>query len=153
MDQNILEKAKEMFQKSADELGLTLVSVRYYNSKEDGNILEVLIDHDFSITMEEIEKYTELVNPLLDEIDDSEEAYVLDISSGGSEREIDFASLDKFIGKWLDVKLKKTGEVILMQLDQIEDGKAIFHHFIKGRKKKEILTSDEISSIRMGYKA
>ncbi len=153
MDQTLLEKAKEMFQKSADELGLTLVSVRYYVSKEEGPVLEVLIDRDFEITMDEIQSYTDKVNPLLDEIDDSEEGYLLDISSGGSQREIPFASLSKFISRWLDVKLKKSGEVITMQLDKLEDDKAYLHHFIKGRKKQEILTADDVDTIHIGYKA
>ena len=139
MDQNTLEKAKEMFQKAADELGLTLVSTRYYVSKEDGPVLEVLIDRDFEITM--------------DEIDTSEEGYVLDISSGGSQREIPFDSLERFLSRWLDVKLKKNGDVILMQLDKVENGKAFLHHFIKGRKKNEVLTEDDVDSIHMGYKA
>ena len=139
MDQNTLEKAKEMFQKAADELGLTLVSTRYYVSKEDGPVLEVLIDRDFEITM--------------DEIDTSEEGYVLDISSGGSQREIPFDSLERFLSRWLDIKLKKNGDVILMQLDKVENGKAYLHHFIKGRKKNEVLTEDDVDSIHMGYKA
>ena len=153
MDQNTLEKAKEMFQKAADELGLTLVSTRYYVSKEDGPVLEVLIDRDFEITMDEIEKFTDKVNPLLDESDTSEEGYVLDISSGGSQREIPFDSLERFLSRWLNVKLKKNGDVILMQLDKVENGKAFLHHFIKGRKKNEVLTEDDVDSIHMGYKA
>ncbi len=153
MDQVLLEKAKEMFQKSAEEMGLTLVSCRYYVSKEEGAVLEVLIDRDFEITMDEIQAYTDKVNPLLDEIDDSEEGYLLDISSGGSEREIPFSSLGKFVSRWLDVKMKKSGDVITMQLDKFEDDKAYLHHFIKGRKKNEVLSADDVDTIHIGYKA
>ncbi len=153
MDQNLLEKAKEMFQRCADEMGLTLVSCRYYVSQEEGAVLEVLIDRDFEITMDEIQAYTDKVNPLLDEMDDSEEGYMLDISSGGSLREIPFSSLEKFITRWLDVKMKKSGEVIAMQLDKVEEGKAYLHHFIKGRKKNEVLSIDDVDTIHIGYKA
>ncbi len=152
MDQNLLEKAKQMFQEVAADMGLVLVSVRFYTG-EDGPVLEVLIDKDFSITMEEIQAYTDRVNPLLDAMDDSEEGYVLDISSGGSERLIPFADLEKFLTRWLSVKVKESGETLLMQLDSYQDGKATFHHFLKGRKKKEVLTEDQVEMIHMGYKA
>ena len=153
MDQNTLEKAKIIFQKVADEMGLTLVSTRFYQSKEDGPVLEVLIDHDFQITMEEIQNFTDKVNPLIDEIDSSEEGYLLDISSGGSERVIPFQTLDKFIGQWLDVKLKKNGDVVSMMLDDVKDGKASFHYFQKGKKTKLVLNEDDVDTIHMGYKA
>ncbi len=152
MEQNLLEKAKQMFQEVANDMGLVLVSVRYYTG-EDGPVLEVLIDKDFSITMEEIQNYTDRVNPLLDAMDDSEEGYVLDISSGGRERLIPFADLGNFLTRWLSVKLRQSGETLLMQLDSFEDGKATFHHFLKGRKKKEVLTEEQAETIHMGYKA
>lgn len=153
MNKETLEKAKEIFQKTCDEMSLQLVSVKYITSGSDGPVLEVLIDHDFNITMDEIEQFTEKVNPLLDEIDDSEDGYMLDISSGGSERTISFYDLSFLIGKWLDVTLVESGETVLVQLDSIENDVALFHNFIKGRKKKYELKADMIKVIHMGYKA
>ena len=152
MDSTALNKAKEIFEKTCDEMSLQLISVKYLTSK-DGPVLEVLIDKDFNITMDEIETFTEKVNPLLDEIDDSEEGYMLDISSGGSEREIHFSDLEKLVSRYLDIKLKKSQETITAQLDSIEDGVANVHYFIKGRKKKLELKEEDVESIRMGYKA
>lgn len=153
MNQITLEKAREIFQKTAEEMGLQLVSCKYIPNGIDGPVLEVLIDKDFNISLDEIGAYTERVNPLLDEIDDSEEGYTLEISSGGSEREIPFSMLPSLLGKWLDIKLKKSGEVIAMMLDEFSDEKATLHYFIKGRKKKEVLTAEDVESIHMGYKA
>lgn len=153
MNQITLEKAREIFQKTADEMGFELVSCKYIPQGVDGPVLEVLIDKDFNISLEEIGAYTEKVNPLLDEIDDSSEGYTLEISSGGSERVISFDMLSGFIGRWLDVKLRKNGEVITMMLDEFDGQKATLHHFIKGRKKKEVLACDDVEVIYMGYKA
>lgn len=152
MTQELQDKIKKICQDAADELGLTLVSYRYLKNGENGPTLEVLIDKDFDISMKEIEEFTDKVNPLIDQVDDSDEAYYLDISSGGSERDIPFASLYKFENEWLDITLA-TGEKITA-LELSFDGEIVsVQYFIKGRKKKLRLKKEDIKTIRMGYKA
>lgn len=152
MVQELQDEIRKVCQKTADEMGLTLVSFRFLANGENGPTLEVLIDKDFDISMKEIEDYTEKVNPLIDEIDSTDEAYVLDISSGGSERKIPFEMLSRFVNQWLDITLK-SGETITA-LGLLFDGKELtVQYFIKGRKKKLVLKEDDIKTIRMGYKA
>ena len=70
MNESFLQKAEEIFHQAAIKLSLEVVSIKNYNDPEMGKVLEVLLDHDYNITMEEIEAFTDMVNPLLDEIAD-----------------------------------------------------------------------------------
>ena len=153
MDQSIRDKVNSVLGKACDERGLTLVKTCFKSSGEMGPTLEVYIDHDYAITRKEIEDYTDKVNPLLDTSEGRDESYRLDISSGGSLREIPFHDLEKFIGHYLDVKLKKDGSLHSRKLDSVKDGKAYFFYFLKGAKKKRILGEEDIDTIHRGYKA
>ncbi|MFA6830132.1 MAG: hypothetical protein WCR67_05465 [Bacilli bacterium] len=154
MNQEKLEKAQVIFQKTADELGIQLISVNIINDPDlGGKVLQVFIDKDYSISMEDIQKYTDIVNPLLDELDEEDtDGYVLDISSGGSQREIPFSDLAKLTDHYLDITLK-TGEKITAKNLSQENGECQLVYFIKGRKKKLSLKPEDMVSIRMGYKA
>ncbi len=148
-----LTNIDEILKKACDELSLTLVSTRFYKDPEMGDMLEVLIDKDYNITMDEIEAFTEKVNPLLDALPELDIPYTLDISSGGSEREIPFEDLGKLLDHYLDIKLKKSGETITIKPLSFEEGVLKGQYFIKGRKKSVELTKEDIESIHMGYKA
>lgn len=155
MDNSVLEKVKEMLLNAANKMNVQLVSVKYYYSQEyDSNILEVMIDDNFAITMKQIDDYTAIVSPLLDEIEELSEPYMLDICSGGSEREIKEKDLNKFIDQYLEFKLKDNGEKVTAKLESYDEksSEIIYTYFIKGRKKKESHKLDEIESIHMGYK-
>ncbi len=148
-----LTNINEILKKACDELSLQLVSTRFYKDPEMGDMLEILIDKDYNITMDEIEAFTEKVNPLLDELPELDFPYTLDISSGGSEREIPFEDLEKLMDHHLDIKLKKTGETITLKPLAFEKDVLKGQYFIKGRKKNVELTKEDIESIHMGYKA
>ncbi len=152
MVQELQDEIKNICQKTADEMGLTLVSFRFLANGDNGPTLEVLIDRDFDISMKEIEEFTDKVNPLIDKVDQTDEAYVLDISSGGSERNIPFEKLSRFLSQWLDITLK-TGEKITALLLSFDGTEMGVQYFIKGRKKKLKLVSADVKTIRMGYKA
>lgn len=153
MTEEILEKIKKVCKEVADELALELVLVRYRSSSENGPVLEVFVDKDYNISMEEIDAFTEKVNPLLDDIlQDDDSAFVLDISSGGSEREIPFEDLPKLEGHYLDLILKN-GEKITAKNVKADENELSLLYFIKGRKKERVLKKEDIQSIRMGYKA
>lgn len=154
MDTAVRDKVNSVLEKACEERGLTLVKTCFRANGDMGPTLEVYIDHDYQITRAEIEAYTEKVNPLLDSIEGrGEEPYRLDISSGGSLREIPFEDLEKFIGHYLDIKLKKDGSVKTRKLDSLKDGKANFIYFLKGAKKKRSLGKEDMDSIHRGYKA
>lgn len=153
MNETVLNSIKKIMEDTASKFGFDYVSVRYLPHGENGPEVEVLIDKDYNITMDDIQTFTDIVNPLIDEIeDDDEEGYLLDIASGGSEREVPYADLEKLVDRYLDIQLK-TGEKITAKLIKFENDLACFQWFIKGRKKTKEIKEDEISKMKMGYKA
>ena len=71
----------------AEELGYFLWDVEYV--KEGGRrILRITIDSEEGITIDDCEKMHRALDPLLDEADPIEEAYYLEVSSPGVEREL-----------------------------------------------------------------
>jgi ribosome maturation factor RimP len=153
MDQEVLAAVKDVLKKKADEMGLQLVNVRFYNDAENGPTLEVFVDKDYNINLDDISKYTELVSPLLDEIPGLTDSYLLDISSGGSDRIIPNEDVKKLIGHYLDITLKKGDEKLLAKVVSSDEGGFTVLYFIKGRKKQVYLKFVDVKQLKMGYKA
>lgn len=152
MNRETLEKVRAVLLEEAKKEGLELVNVRFYVDDLNGPTLEVLLDHDYQITMEEISLFTEKASPLLDDIPGLEESYLLDISSGGSEKVIPFSDLPKLVGHYIDVTFQD-GRKETMKLEKATETEAAFVYFIKGRRKKEVLKEEDIKMMKMGYKA
>ncbi len=145
-----LEEIKKVLQEAAVKLDVDLIDVRLKHDSDFGQVVEVIIDKDYQIDLGKIEEYTDYVNPLLDQLDSSD--YMLDISSGGSERLIPYADVNKLVDRYLEFTLN-SGEKLLAKVASVEvDGIHAFY-FIKGRKKNVILKENDISKIHMGYKA
>ena len=71
----------------ADELGYYIWDVEFV--KEGARrILRITIDNEDGITIEDCEKFHRAIDPVLDEADPIEEAYYLEVSSPGIEREL-----------------------------------------------------------------
>ncbi len=84
---NIAQTVKDLVQPVADEFGYFLWDVEYV--KEGARrILRITIDAEDGITIDDCEKFHRAVDPLLDAADPIEEAYYLEVSSPGIEREL-----------------------------------------------------------------
>ncbi len=152
MDQKTIDEVRGRAQEECEREGLELVSVRYFVDSLNGPTLEVLVDHDYQISMEEISRFTAAFSPQLDDIEGLSESYILDISSGGGEKDIPFRDLPKLTGRYLDVT-ERGKEKVTMRLEKVEEGKASFVYFIKGRPKKVVFEESQVEKIKMGYKA
>ena len=123
MDQQTLDVVRKLAKEECDKLGLELISVRFFVDSLNGPTLEILVDHDYQITMDEISKLTESLSPRIDGVEGLEQSYILDISSGGGEKEIPFADLPKLLSRYLDVtekgKEKKVKEEIEVPAGQV----------------------------------
>ncbi len=84
---NIAETVRELAQPLADQFGYFLWDVEYVREGAD-MILRITIDNDSEtgITIEDCEKMHRAIDPILDEADPIEEAYMLAVSSPGVER-------------------------------------------------------------------
>jgi ribosome maturation factor RimP len=153
MEQTPLDEVRQVLKKAADSLNLQFIDAKVITDKENGPTLEIFVDKDYAITLDEISKYTDVVTPLLDKMGGITDTYMLDISSGGSDREIPESDVSKLIGHYLDITLKKGDEKITAKvLDASTDGFTALY-FIKGRKKQVSLKFADIKLLKMGYKA
>ena len=87
MKKSIKETVREAILPTVTELGYRIWDVTYAKIGADYH-LEVTIDNDEGINIEDCEKVHRAIDPILDEIDPIEDAYYLDVSSPGIEREL-----------------------------------------------------------------
>ena len=83
----VAEQVREIITPTADELGYYLWDVEYVKEGADW-ILRITIDNDEGITIDDCERMTRAIDPILDEADPIEDAYYLEVSSPGIEREL-----------------------------------------------------------------
>lgn len=84
---NIAGVVRSLAEPIAEELGYFIWDVEFV--KEGARkILRITIDSEEGITIEDCEKFHRTIDPALDEADPIEEAYYLEISSPGIEREL-----------------------------------------------------------------
>lgn len=102
---SIVKKAAEIAEPIAKELGYTLWDVEYVKEGADW-YLRYTIDNEDGIGIEDCEKMSRAIDPILDEYDFIEDAYHLEVSSPGLEREIktDY-HLEKCTGEKVCVRL------------------------------------------------
>ena len=84
---NIAATVKELIAPTADEMGYYLWDVEFVKEGAD-KYLRITIDNEEGITIEDCEKFHRAIDPLLDEADPISEAYHLEVSSPGIEREL-----------------------------------------------------------------
>ncbi len=71
----------------ADELGVSLWDVRFL--KEGATwVLRIFIDKEGGVSIDDCVDFTHAINPVLDAADPIEQAYCLEVSSPGIEREL-----------------------------------------------------------------
>lgn len=76
----IEEKVRNLIEKDVNNLGINIDSIEYV--KEGSNyFLRITIDSNDVIDIDKCVEVTDVINPLLDEVDLIEESYILDIST------------------------------------------------------------------------
>ena len=84
---SIVQVVEELISPIAEELGYFIWDVEFV--KEGGRrILRVTIDSEEGITVDDCEKLHRAIDPVLDAADPIEEAYYLEVSSPGIERDL-----------------------------------------------------------------
>ena len=84
---NVAGTVAELVAPVAEEMGIILWDVEFV--KEGARkILRITIDSEEGITIEDCEKFHRAIDPKLDEADPIEDAYYLEVSSPGIEREL-----------------------------------------------------------------
>lgn len=104
---NIEEKVEKLLIDHVNSLGYELYDVQYTKEGKD-YFLKVLIDKQNGIDLNDCEKVSNEINPLLDEVDYIKEQYFLEVSSPGIERILrKDKHLKDNIGKLVELRLFK----------------------------------------------
>ncbi len=102
---NIAGVVRDLILPMADEMGYYLWDVEFVKEGAD-KYLRITLDNEEGITIEDCEKFHRAIDPLLDEADPISEAYVLEVSSPGIERELKYPEhIDACEGWDVEVKL------------------------------------------------
>ncbi len=104
----IEDSVKTLAQKSADELGYELYDVEY---KKEGSewYLRIFIDKPEGMGVDDCEKFSRHISPVLDEEDPVSENYILEISSPGMFRKLKTPQhFERYMGENVEVKLYKS---------------------------------------------
>ena len=84
---SVVQVVSDLIAPVAEELGYFIWDVEFV--KEGGKrILRITIDSEEGITIDDCEKLHRAIDPVLDEADPIEEAYYLEVSSPGIERDL-----------------------------------------------------------------
>lgn len=102
---NIAAVVKELISPMAAEMEYYLWDVEFVKEGAD-KYLRITIDNEEGITIEDCEKFHRAIDPLLDEADPIVDAYILEVSSPGIERELKTAEhVDACEGWDVEVRL------------------------------------------------
>lgn len=106
----ITDQVTSLAKPIADELGLDIWDVEFV--KEAGTqFLRVYLDKDEGVSIEDCEKFSRKLDPVLDEADPIPCSYTFEVSSAGIERELKRPSdFEKFMGAQVAVKLYQAVE-------------------------------------------
>ena len=84
---NIASTVWELIAPVAEELFLRIWDVEFVKEGAD-YYLRITIDHPEGINIEDCERFHRAIDPVLDETDPIQQAYILEVSSPGIEREL-----------------------------------------------------------------
>lgn len=106
----VTEKVEALARPVVEDEGCELWSVEYV--REAGSwYLRVFIDKDGGVGIDDCERISRRLDPILDEADPIPDSYVFEVGSAGAERELKRPSdFEKFMGSEVEVKLYQSYE-------------------------------------------
>ena len=99
-----LEKIKPLLETKLSDMGYDLYSI-LFNVVKGEKHLSIVVDKVEPIDMNEIVKVSEALSTYLDEIDDSDDPYMLEVSSLGAEKPLKVEALSNYIDRYVEVRM------------------------------------------------
>ena len=118
---NLEEKIYNLLVEKVEELELNLFDVEYVKEGKEYR-LKIYIDKvEESVSIEDCEKVTNLINDMLDEADYIKDQYYLEVSSAGIEKTLKYdRHYEQYIGKTIEVNLFSKFENKKQYVGQLE---------------------------------
>ena len=149
-----INKIKPSLEKKVNELGFDLVSINRKIEKGDV-LISVVVDRVEPIDMNTIVKLSQDLSAYIDEIDDSNEKYFLDISSLGAEKPLKIESLKDYVGRYVNVHVTNAVEgnnIFEGDLLEVTEDSLTLSYRIKTRVKTVVILLSNIYKIRLAIK-
>lgn len=122
---NTVKVVRDLVEPFAKELGLDIWDVRFLKEGADW-YLRIFIDKDGGVSIDDCVDLTHAINGPLDEADPIEQAYFLEVSSPGLERDlVRDEHFEAYIGEKIKIKLIRPADgkrEFFGVLDSYEDG-------------------------------
>ena len=115
-------KVKALIEEPLSLAGYEIADIKLLRDK-GGLVLSIVVDRNEPISLDDIVKVSDLINPILDANDPIDGPYTLDVSSLGAEKPIDPKRIHEYIGKYVNIHLshpyegKNTLEGTLLDAD------------------------------------
>ena len=149
-----LIKIKDLLEKKITELGFEPISIN--RRVEKGEVfLSIVVDRVNPIDMDTIVKLSQDLSTYLDEIDNSEDKYTLDISSLGAEKPLKINSLKDYVNRYVNVHVNNAIEgnnIFEGDLIEVNEDSITLSYRIKTRGKTVVILLSNIYKIRLAIK-
>ena len=149
-----LDALSPKLESKINELGYELISLS--SKKEKGDlILSIVVDKVEPIDMNMIVDLSNALSSYLDEIDDSKEAYLLDISSLGAEKPLKIESLKDYVGRYVNVHVNNAIDGLNIfegDLKEVSESSITVSYRVKTRVKEVVILLSNIYKIRLAIK-
>ena len=149
-----LERIKPLLEEKLTGMGYDLYSLSFKVNKGE-KTLTVVVDKVEPINMNEIVKVSEALSAYLDTIDESNDPYMLEVSSLGAEKPLKVEALANYIDRYVEVRMINpiNGENIYLGfIRSVSDDSINLEIRIKSRIKEINIAKSNISKIRLAIK-
>ena len=146
---------KNLLEPTVQALGFALYSVKYFARGKE-HYLEVVIDNFLTpISLDDIVRVSEAINPLLDDVSELSNKYILDVKSSGAEKEIPLSYLSNYISGYITVTLKepfKGSEKLVGELTKQDEEAITVKINTKGKITNVTIPLTNINKINLAIK-
>jgi ribosome maturation factor RimP len=110
-----IDEIRQLLEPTLAHLGYSIYALE--RSGNSGRTLRVTIDkRDGVVSLDDCQRVSEIVSPLLDQADLVPDSYVLEVSSPGAERELrDRAEYERFVGRKVNVRYRSGAAEVALE--------------------------------------
>lgn len=150
------EKLKNEINALLEKEGYQLVEIKF--TKYDGDdLLSIVVKRsdNIYISMNQISNLSTKISERLDEIDDEDKPYMLNVESAGIDDSLDLSHIEEYVDKYVSLELNnplKNQNTFLGKIKEVKENEIIFEYFIKGARKKLVIEKNNIKKGNLEYK-
>ena len=150
------EKLKNEINVLLEKEGYQLVEIKF--SKYEGDdLLSIIVKRSDNtyISMNQISNLSTKISDRLDEIDDEDKPYMLNVESAGIDDSLDLSHIEEYVDKYVSLELNnplKNQNKFLGKIKEVRENEIIFEYFIKGARKKLVIEKNNIKKGNLEYK-